>query len=285
MLVLMLSVILFSDNFHHDEIAWRNDREASMKSDDSWLNLVGLFWLHEGENPFGTDQDLDIVFPLHATVSKAGTFIYEDGKVRFEMNRGQRAEVDGVGMNQGVLEKGQVFAHNHLRMFLIERGDRLALRVRDLRSKTFLHFQALDFYRPKKKYVVEATFEPYPEPRTLTITTVINTEIELVVPGVIKFELDGKSFELLPTQESEEDETFFIMFKDQTSGTTTYRGGRFLYAPKPVDGKLTLNFNRAINPPCAYTDFATCPLPPADNWLEIPIEAGEKVYEYHHEEL
>ncbi len=268
-----------TDTFKDAEKRWRAEREESMKAEGSWLNLVGLFWLADGVNEFGANSDLAIVFPPHSTVDRAGAFWVEKGQVRYEMKRGQRAIVDGKNQNKGTLKVGQILKHNHLRMFLVQRGGRLALRVRDLRAGSFLSFEQLDFYRPKKKYVVEGTFEPFEEPKKLAISTVIDTEIELLVPGVIHFKLHGKMHELWPTLETLEDEEFFILLKDQTAESTTYQSGRFLYAKRPNQGnKVILNFNRAINPPCAYTPYATCPLPPAENWLQTPIEAGERRY-------
>ncbi|CAM2067044.1 DUF1684 domain-containing protein [Sulfidibacter corallicola] len=264
--------------FQQDEISWQKQREAQMTSDESWLSLVGLYWLKEGANTFGTDSANDFVLPIHSTVLKAGTFTLKDGKVTYRMERGQRAEVDGKLRNNGRLAMGEVLAHNHLRIFLIERGDRLALRIRDMRAKGLVQFKSLEFYAPKDKYRVEAVYEPFETPQKLIVGTVIDTEIELWVPGVLKFEIDGLPLEILPTLESKQDNQFFIMFKDQTAGATTYSGGRFLYTPLPTDGKLVINFNRAINPPCAYTAYATCPLPPAENWLGVPIEAGERTY-------
>lgn len=277
-MIWLLFMLWDSTEFKASEVEWRIQREEKMKASDSWLNLVGLFWLKEGTNPFGSDPSLRIALPRYSTVNKAGEFFLENGKVRYRMARGQRATVNGELRNEGELAMGEVLEHNHLRMFLIERGGKTAIRARDLRAKKFVSFQSLDFYSPKPKYLVEATYEPYDQPQVLKVSTVISTEIELLVPGVIHFELGGKKLDLIPTLETPDDEKLFIMFQDQTSGTTTYSGGRFLYADLPVDGKVTLNFNRAINPPCGYTVYATCPLPPAENWLEVSIEAGERVY-------
>ena len=266
------------DTFKQAEIEWRAAHEETMKDDDSWLNVVGLFFLKEGANPFGTSQDFRISLPKYSTVNEAGVMFLKDGKVTYEMARAQRATIDGKAQNEGSLELGQIMTHNHLRMFLIERGGKIALRVRDLRARSFLDFKALDFYRPKKKYQVEAEFTPFDPPKKIKVTTVISTEVELLVPGIIRFELEGQQLELTPTLESMEDEQWLIMFQDQTSGSTTYSGGRFLYIDPPKDGKVDLNFNRAVNPPCAYTIYATCPLPPSENWLDAAIEAGERAY-------
>jgi len=273
-----------TNKFKETELKWRSEHEAAMKDEDSWLNLVGLFFLKEGANPFGSSMDIRISLPLHSTVEKAGVFFLEDGKVRYEMGKAQRALLDGKLAPSGILSEGKVLAHNHLRMFIIERGGRIALRVRDLRARDYVVFDSLNFYRPKPKYVVEGTFKPFDPPKEITVTTVISTEITLLTPGVIQFEYNGQQLELLPTLESMEDKQYLVMFQDQTSGKTTYSGGRFLYIDPPDEnGKVILNFNRAVNPPCAYTVYATCPLPPSENWLDVALEAGERSYQEHQE--
>ena len=282
MMMLLLLLFVPDETFEKAEVEWRSEREASMKKETSWLNLVELYWLQDGRNDFGTGPGVDLVLPRHSTVAKAGAFFLENGQVRYEMARGQRGMLNGETKSKGVIEMNGVLAHNHLRFLVIERGGRLALRVRDLRAPKFVGFKELDFYSANEKYKVEAEFEAYDEPEKLKILTVIDTELELLVPGVIKFKLRGKKMELLPTLSTLEDEEFFIIFKDETAGTSTYGGGRFLYAQRPVEGKMTLNFNRAINPPCAYSDYATCPLPPGENWLAIGIEAGERLFPNGH---
>jgi len=280
--MLWLMFLLFDvddlEAFNKAERAWREERVASLREPDSWLNLAGLFWLKEGPNPFGSSERLRIQLPPHSTVAEAGAFYLEDGKVRYAFNRAQMAKLNGEVKREGQLELGDELAHNHLRFYLIERGGKLAIRARYLRGKQFQEFQGLSFYKSDPNYLVEAEFIPYNPPKTITITTVISTELEMYIPGVFRFQLHGKTLELSPTLSSLDEERYFIMFQDQTSGTTTYSGGRFMYVDKPVDGKGVLNFNRAYNPPCAYTHYATCPLPPSENWLEAPIEAGERKF-------
>jgi len=286
MLLFLLSLLMVESDFKQEEVAWRAERTESMKAENSWLNLAGLYWLKEGETTFGTGEDAGIRLPRFSTVSTAGSFFLENGKVRYKMNRGQRMVVDEKTQNEGELELNKTIAHNNLRFILIERDNRMAIRLRDLRSKVYTEFKALDFFSPRKKYRIKAVYEPYDEPETIVIQTFVETEVEMIVPGEIKFKLNGTEVSLLPTLGSMEDEQFFIIFKDQTAGNATYGGGRFLYADRPLEGnQVILNFNRAINPPCAYTPYATCPLPPSDNWLSVSIEAGERLYrDGHHDE-
>ncbi|MDJ0835328.1 MAG: DUF1684 domain-containing protein [Acidobacteriota bacterium] len=280
-MVLLLMAVLMTDSKYDKkaETAWRTAREESMRAEDSWLNLAGLYWLKEGENTFGAGEDRDIVLPPHTTVPKTGSFFVKGKEVTYKMSRGQRAVIGDKTANEGILEVNQTLAHNNLRFVLMERGGKLVIRLRDLRTKTFRKFENLNFFAPRRKYFVKATFEPYEEPEKITVGTVINTEVEYWVPGVIKFKLDGQDLTLVPTLANLEDERFWIMLKDQTSGKSTYGAGRFLYASRPDENnKMILNFNRIYNMPCSYTPYSTCPLPPSDNWLPVSLEAGERKY-------
>lgn len=279
MLMLLLLLVPASD-YQQQEKEWREGREARLKAEDGWLNLVALYFLKEGSNTFGTGKDMDLALPDHSTVPFTGTFFLENGVVRYELNRAQRGVINGEDKPEGTLRPAtvdhpaDVLAHNNLRFFVIERGDKLALRVRDLRAKAVRDFKPLKFYRARPDYEVEAEFVPFAVPETITISTIIGTEYDAEVPGILRFTWDEQPIELWPVVEEDQ---LFIIFKDKTSGSTTYPAGRFLYASKPdANNKVILNFNRAYSPPCAFTDFATCPLPPAKNWLPVAIEAGEK---------
>lgn len=278
----LVSLVAIEGDFKASEEAWRSHRLERLKAEDGWLNLIGLFWLEEGPNRLGTDATSEIVLPRHSTVPHAGTIHVADGQVTYQMERAQLAMLDGKVAASGSLTLGppaSVLAHNNLRFFLIERDERLALRVRDLRSKAVTEFKGISYYKPKKKYVIEAQFTPFDRPEVLWVATVIDTQEMKEVPGKLTFELDENSYELFPFLEKDGDvERLFIIYKDTTSGNETYPSGRYLYADLPSEegAPVILNFNRAYNPPCAFTDFATCPLPPADNWLDVAIEAGEK---------
>ncbi len=281
MSLLLMSFLVVENDFSTAEEAWRAERLEKLKSEDGWLNLIGLFWLKEGENLFGTAEVSDILLPTMSTVPHAGTIIVNDDKVRFTMERAQRALLNGEAKREGELKMSSppdILAHNHIRMFLIERDDRLALRVRDLRAKAVVNFKGIQSFKAKEKYVVEAQYTPFEENEVIWVSTVIGTQEMMEVPGKLSFEWEEESYELLPFVEGEGDDRYlFIIFKDLTSGSETYPGGRYLKASIPAEGEaVMLNFNRAYNPPCAFTPYATCPLPPADNWLDVSIEAGEK---------
>jgi len=285
MLFCLMFMVSMVSSFKDAELAWREEREQRLKAEDGWLNLAGLFWLEEGTHRFGTDPDMEITLPPHSAVPFAGVITVKDGSVSYEMNRAQRATVDGETQNSGVLEAGEqatVLAYNHLRFHLIKRGERLAIRLRDLRSQAIEEFEGLKFFKPKKKYVVEATLERFDEPEVHFISTVVDTEIPMYSPGSLRFALNGRPFELTPFSVDGDPKKLFILFKDQTAETLTYPGGRYLYADIGEDDQVTLNFNRAYNPPCAVTPYATCPLPPAENWMKTMVEAGEKYDRKYH---
>jgi len=165
-----------------------------------------------------------------------------------------------------------------LRMFLIRREDRYAIRLRDLDSPMRRGFAGLTYYPLNEALRVEATFTAYPEPRTIKIPNVLGQNPEMVSPGVVTFTLNGKDVRLEPVYETSEKKDLFFIFKDPTSQDATYPAGRFLHTPLPQNGHVLVDFNLAYNPPCAFTDFATCPLPPKQNQIAVRIEAGEKAY-------
>lgn len=261
--------------------AWRAKREASLKSEDGWLNLAGLFRLKAGENSFGADKSNAVVFPKGDAF--LGNFIVENGEVQVEI--AENATVNQGDTKVGKLkifsekEKPVVLQHQSLRWFIIKRGENFYVRLRDLESPNVRHFTGIKNFPIDAKWRVEATLEPAAADFKLSVVDVIGTKSLQPSPGAFVFELGGKTHRLYPTQEG--DQLFFV-FGDDTNGDTTYGAGRFLYASKPdANGKIVLDFNKAYNPPCAFTAFATCPLPTKENRLSIEINAGEKNYGEH----
>ena len=164
-----------------------------------------------------------------------------------------------------------------LLFYLIRRGDKIGVRVKDSQSEARRNFRGLDYFPIDPGWRIEARFEPYDPPRSISVPNVLGQDNDEKSPGAIVFEHGGKTYRLDPVLEPGETD-YFVIFGDRTNGKTTYGAGRFLYVAPPVGGKTVIDFNKAYNPPCVFTDFATCPLPPPQNKLPIPVEAGEEEY-------
>jgi uncharacterized protein (DUF1684 family) len=260
---------------------WKAKRLANLKGEEGWLSLIGLFWLKEGENRFGSDPAGEIVLPDGKAPAQAGTLRLAAGKVTLEArpdakitSKGQpvatlelKSDEDG---EETPLEMGSLSFH------VVKRGDRLGLRVKDRENPARAAFKGTDYYPADRKWVVSARFEPYDPPKKVPIVNVLEMTTEEISPGTLAFEVDGHPYKLEALKEQGEKQ-FFIIFADQTSGKETYGAGRYMYADPPgADGRVTLDFNRAYSPPCAFTKYATCPLPPPQNRLPLRVEAGER---------
>ncbi|NJL27255.1 MAG: DUF1684 domain-containing protein [Thermoanaerobaculia bacterium] len=270
-------------SFAPNLLAWRQDRLERLTSEDGWLTLAGLFWLEEGANTCGSDPSSNLVFPGRSVPPKIGVFYRRGEEVELEPAPGVavtaagepiagrlRLDSDATGVPTR-LQLGSLDFH------LIRRGDRFGVRLKDSQSPLRLHFPGLDYFPADVSWRVAARFEPHVPPKRVSVPNVLGTVNEEESPGAVVFERGGVSYRLdaLPGSEGE----LFLVFGDATSGKESYGGGRFLYADPPdADGKVLLDFNRAYNPPCAFTAFATCPLPPPENKLKLAIEAGEKKF-------
>jgi uncharacterized protein len=262
--------------------AWRQAREAGLKADGGWLTVAGLFWLKEGPNRFGSAPDNEIVLPPSAPAH--GGRLEVTGKqiaVRFEA--GVKAQVEGRPIPDGVLHadssgSAEVVTLGPLRMHVIERGGRLAVRLKDLNAESRRTFTGLRWFPVDERYRVTARFVPNRELKPLAVPNVLGQVEKMPSPGYAVFEMDGREYRIIGVFETPGATELFFIFKDETSGKQTYPAGRFVYSALPKNGQLLLDFNKAYNPPCAFTAYATCPLPPPENWLSRPIEAGELRY-------
>lgn len=263
---LVAALALFAATAFEDEIAaWRRNRENSLKSDGGWLSVAGLFWLHEGANSFGTDPAGEIVLPDGP--AHGGAFELAGGKV-LATTEGRTREVKP--------DSADVVKVGRLSLFVIKRGDRFGIRLKDPESEYRRSFHGIESYPANESYRVTARFVAAPE--QISILNVIGQDEHYPSPGYAVFHLDGQELRLRPYLEEADAKQLFYVFRDQTSGKETYGGGRFLYSALPQDGQVTLDFNKAYNPPCSFTPYATCPLPPQENRLAIRVEAGEKKY-------
>jgi uncharacterized protein (DUF1684 family) len=243
---------------------WRNHRRARLLADDGWLTLSGLYWLHEGKND---------IAPLHST------FVLKNGHVT----------LDGKPLLDDTDPKGPTVIRRGTTSFMVikrgdVKGDHYGIRAKDTASAARKNFKGLDYFPYNPALRVTAHFEPYNPPKKIPITNVLGMLTEETSPGALVFQLHGKTYRIDPIWDTSDPEPrdLFIIFKDATSGKETYGAARYLYA-KPADahGNTVLDFNKSYNPPCVFTPYATCPLPPAQNRLPIRVDAGEKKYAGH----
>jgi uncharacterized protein (DUF1684 family) len=271
------------DAAHREEIeAWRQQREASLRKPEGWFSLVGLFWLEEGENRFGSDPGNTVILPQGKAPAVAGTLVRRGEAVRLEAAPGAAVQIGGKPVETADLvsdENGEptVVQLGSLSFFLIRRGERLGVRVRDAASPALASFDGIATYPIRPDWRVNARFEPYRPPRQVAVPNILGDIEEQPSPGAVVFEHGGETLRL-DALEGGDDGSLFLIFADGTNGSETYGAGRFLDTEAPRDGRVVVDFNRAYNPPCAFTAFATCPLPPRQNTLPLRVEAGEKKY-------
>jgi uncharacterized protein (DUF1684 family) len=266
LLAALAATALFAVSAFQSEIAdWRKSREAGLRGDGGWLTVTGLFWLHEGPNRFGKDASNEI--PLPDGPPHAGAFTLRNGKVSASIS-GKDREIHPD--SDDVLKVGR------LSLLVIQRGDRYGIRLKDPESRYLRDFHGLQYFPADEAYRIMARFVA--EPRKISIVNVLNQTEQDDCPGYAVFNLHGREVRLYPVLEEPDAKELFYIFRDATSGKETYPAGRFLYSDLPNNGKVVLDFNKAYNPPCAFTPFATCPLPPKENRLTVRIEAGEKSY-------
>jgi uncharacterized protein (DUF1684 family) len=261
-------------------LKWREARAARLAAPDGWLSLVGLHWIDPGTHRVGSAPDNDLV--LAVGPARLGTLSLADGKITLVLGEDVDAKIGDDAARETVLAPDTSGAPTIVRLgaasfSVIERDGRFGLRVRDPQAKTRTGFVGIDYFDIGPDWRFEARFEPHPPGRTIDIVNVLDQLAPMKNPGAVVFEKDGKEYRLEALDDTG-DGQLFLIFADRTNGKSTYGPGRFLYAPPPVDGRTIVDFNRAYNPPCAFTPYSTCPLPPPENRLNLAVEAGEKKY-------
>jgi hypothetical protein len=269
-----------ADPYLAEVTKFRQDREAALKSDAGWLTIAGLWFLTQPETTFGSDPLNDIVFPASAP-ARAGTFEMRDGTVTVKAAEGVAFDLNGKPVSQMEM-KGDVpgpadrlALGKDLQFWIHNSGARLSVRLRDQNSALRKEFAGLTWFPIDPEYRVETVYTPYDTPRIVDVASLVGDVDKVPIPGIATFTLHGQEYALEPFAEPG-DPQFWFVFRDLTSQTETYPAARFLYTPAPVNGKITLDFNRAVNPPCAYNPYTTCPIPTEQNRLRTRIEAGEK---------
>jgi len=277
-----LAVAQDANNAYVQEIQkWRDSYEANLKQDDGWLKMSGLFWLKAGGNTFGTGVANGIVLPEGSAPDVAGSFIFRDGSTRLSVKPGAPVMLNGapvlteMPLKPDSAGRPDRITVGRLSMIVIKRGNRYGVRLWDHGSPARRDFRGTQWFPVDEAYRVTARFDSYPQPKMIAILNILGDTEPSPSPGYAMFEIAGQRCRLEPVLE---DNQLFFIFKDRTSSKQTYPAGRFLYSALPKDGKVVLDFNKATNPPCAFTAYATCPLPPKQNYLPVAIDAGELNY-------
>ncbi|MEO6968406.1 MAG: DUF1684 domain-containing protein [Rhodanobacteraceae bacterium] len=265
---------------------WRAQRVARLTTPDGWLSLVGLHWLKHGRNTIGSAADNTVVLakgPAHLGVIDWSRV----GSLHLKLTHGSGALIDGAKGTEATLlddshDKPTTVSFGTVSFYAIDRNGRKGLRVKDSNAPAREHFLGIDYFPIDPSWRMVAKWIPFDPPHKLETPNVLGQIDTFPVPGKAVFERDGHTYELLPVIEVPGDTQLFLIFADRTSGKETYGAARFLYADMPKDGHIVLDFNKAYNPPCAFTAFATCPLAPPENRLDLRVTAGEKKYRGQH---
>ena len=270
--------------YHASIEKWRRAYETSLKSDDGWLTVTGLFWLREGENKFGSDPLNDIVLNQPNIPAELGSFNMHDGKIEVTISPGVQIKMKGQTVQSAAIlpDSDDRLALGDLSLLVHKSGERYAVRIKDKNSKLRKNFAGVSWFPADEHYRVTAKFVPYDPPHELEIQNLAGDTLKIPSPGYAEFQLAGEQYRLEAIPQATGGGLNFI-FRDLTSGKETYPAARFLDTPAPTNGQLILDFNEAYNPPCAYNPYTTCPLPPPQNRLRIRIAAGEMMYKGNHQ--
>ncbi|MEO8658200.1 MAG: DUF1684 domain-containing protein [Bryobacteraceae bacterium] len=281
--VICLTMLASDSTYVAETLEWRRKAEERLKADDGWLTVAGLFWLTQGINRAGTAEENEITLPPGSAPPLLGVFDFSNGHATFRAASGVVVKSQGKPISTMTLKSDaegepDELGAGSLTMFVIKRGDRYAVRLRDKNSRLLREFTHRSWFPVDERLRVIAQWIPYKPPKHISVPNILGETEQEPCPGVAVFRWNGAEYRLEPVLE---DGRLFFIFKDRTAGKQTYPAGRFLYADAGADGTVVLDFNRAYNPPCSFTPYATCPLPPRQNQLPVAIEAGELTY--HHE--
>ena len=273
-LLLGAAMLLAAGDYAAQVAKFRGYREKSLVADGGWTTVVGLAWLKEGDNRVGSGPHSDVELPASAP-AQAGRLTLRAGHVHFQPASGVKLPAKDLTPDKDVLAIGSI------RFFLIQRGDKFGVRIKDTEATTRKEFTHLSWYPVDPSWRIEAQYVPWEKPQAIRFDTVVDgLHEEDTSPGYVTFMREQKEYRLEPAQDGS------IVFRDLTTGKATYGAGRFLDIEMPKNlkapGKVVLDFNEAYNPPCVFTAYATCPLPPPQNRLALSVTAGELMYTGHH---
>ncbi|MGB5848239.1 MAG: DUF1684 domain-containing protein [Ignavibacteriaceae bacterium] len=263
---------------------WHQKRIERLKDENGWLTLVGLHWLKEGDNIFGSDKNNDIVFPENAP-QNIGKIILKDSVITLNVNEEVNVTNEGKSIKEINLEHDltgnpTILDLGSFRWYIIKRGDRCGIRLRDINAPLKNKLDGIERFPVNEDWKITASFEAYDPPKVISLPTQLGTVEEEPSPGAVVFEKDEQTYRIDAVDTGKR---LWLIFADETSGKETYGAGRYLYIDKPDStGKVIVDFNLAYNPPCVFTKFATCSFPPKQNFLKLKITAGEKMWEKNH---
>ncbi len=276
--VILHNTLMMSSKYEVELEQWRATLDATLRKENNWLALAGLYWLQPGENTFGAAPDNTLKLAVPEAPPYFGTILLDDGRIFLQIPDSLPATVDGAAIDGAELRTDisgtpSVIEYGSLRWIIIERGDRFAIRLWDNNRAERTNFPGRQWYPVDQAYRVETGFTSHEPSVLLALPSADGDRQEIAARGFVTFSVGGEECRL-EALDGPGGGLFFI-FKDLTNGGRTYKAGRYLTTPAPEQGVVELDFNRAYNPPCAFTSYATCALPPAQNTLKVPIEAGE----------
>jgi len=267
------------DDYQEKFDEWQNSRMESLTNPTGWMRLAGMYWLNEGENSFGSGQDVDITLPDGTIPEYAGEFILSNGSVLLQAADGVDFIHDGESFQQKEIYDGEEalsIEYDSLEWLIIEREDLIGIRLYNEDNPKVDDFTGFDRYPIDPDWHLKAKFIPAQEDETISIVNVLGQQVDTPSPGAIEFMKDGELYTLDALEGT--DEQMFLIVGDQTNEIDTYQGGRYIYIDYPEEGSdyTIIDFNKIYNPPCAYNLFTTCQLPPMQNRLDLAITAGEE---------
>ncbi len=265
-------------SYEESILKWRKEMDERLRAENSWLALAGLFWLEEGKNSFGTAKSNDILLPSGSAAEEVGYFEFLDSETKLVVTSDETVQVDGETLKGASLQPDvsgspSIIELGALRMMVIQRGDQYAIRLWDNQRVERQTFGGRQWFPIDRSYLIEAEFVSYDPPKPIIIPDMLGNTTEEESYGYVEFQINGQGYQLGALGTSSDG--LFLIFSDLTNGDSTYPSGRFLSTYPVETGKVDLDFNCAINPPCAFTKYATCPLPPEQNRLDVAIMAGE----------
>ena len=272
-----------NEEYVNSVLKWRQEVDANLRRENSWLALAGLFWLRKGENIIGSTPDSDILLPARAP-KRLGTFQFDGNNVNLNVEADMQVEVNGTVTKSALLDADEddvpsFITFSDMRMVVVRRSKGIGIRLWDNTREQRHSFPTREWYPVKEELRIDATYVRYDVPKVVKMPDILGAILDEQMQGYVTFSLNGKKHELVVSEQP--DHRLWIQFMDGTNGNPTYPSGRYHYTDAHDNGKVFIDFNKAYNPPCAFTDYATCTFPPQENHLKVRIEAGE-IYIGHH---